>query len=126
MVGLLSSSLKRWFPPSALVVLLVGGIAAAQRIGVPWQSWMAGLLCLTGLLLACIVTVMTLDVLLRLSSSCYQEWIHGSRRGPRHVVRVLGVVRRAPKSSPNIPATEQAPAPARSYWPYDKFSSHVG
>jgi hypothetical protein len=126
MIGSLSS-LKRWAPPSALVVALLVGVAAAQRIGVPWQSWMAGLLCLAGLLLTCITVVMTLNVLMRLSFNCYQEWFHGSHRGPTATwSRVLEMLRRPPKSIPDPQETDQTPPPAQTSWPHDKFSSHVG
>lgn len=93
----LPSSLQRWFPSSVLVIVLLGSTAAAQRIGVPWGSLVAGLLSLTGLLLSCMVAVMTLNILLRLSSRCYQEWGY----------------RPAMRSSRELPGSGSAASPSR-------------
>jgi hypothetical protein len=75
------SSLQRWFPASMLVAVLLGGTAAAQRIGLPWGNLVVGLLSLTGLLLSCIVAVVTMNLLLRLSSRCYREWAYRPAAG---------------------------------------------
>jgi hypothetical protein len=98
-VNRVPSSLQRWLPASMLVAVLLGGTAAAQRIGIPWGNLMAGLLSLTGLLLSCIVAVTAINILLRLSSRCYREWtgrpaVRSSRPAPRRRYSLVAYLNR--------------------------------